>query len=128
MYWLYFALWMLVGIVKPIRKDQKGIVWTALGKLPPFRNISREAPLGRAMRFLILWTILFVVTSIIFSAMGMGYEQQAIIRVILFILIELDDFVNGDDDDKKRRWEAVKNKIKWLWTPQMEPAGVKVGS
>lgn len=39
---------------------------------------------------------------------------------IIVIVLYMDDYFFGDDDQWKRRWEATKNKIKWLWTPQME--------
>lgn len=32
----------------------------------------------------------------------------------IFIALYLDDYMTGDDDQWKRRWEAVRNKVKWL--------------
>lgn len=36
----------------------------------------------------------------------------------------LDDYVNGDDEQRKKRWEFVKNKVKWLMElPKPAPQG-----
>lgn len=38
-------------------------------------------------------------------------------------LLHGDDLITGGDDDKwKKRWSTLKNKVKWQWTPAMEPA------
>lgn len=39
---------------------------------------------------------------------------------IVVIVLYMDDYLFGDDDQWKRRWEATKNKVRWLWTPQMD--------
>jgi len=40
----------------------------------------------------------------------------------------LDDYLNGDDDSWKKRWEGVKNKIKWLMELPPKPAEGQVQS
>lgn len=50
---------------------------------------------------------------------------DAIYWAVLLLQV-LDDYWNGDDDQRKKRWEAAKNKIKWLMElPQAQPVRVK---
>lgn len=43
---------------------------------------------------------------------------------LALLALWLDDWFTGDDDERKRRWEAVKNKVKWLMVlPRPVPQG-----
>jgi hypothetical protein len=100
--WLpYMILWLVVMMAVPVRKHQKGIAWTFLRKIPPWRLIRGMEPFQCFVRFMLL------VYSIVW-----WLPTEAVFSV--YILLEMDDYLNGDDDDRKRRWEGVKNKVKWL--------------
>lgn len=103
----YVALvWIL-----PLRKIQNGYFWRGVRKLLPGRWGSRD-PIVVVVRHLVSYfgwygVCLFVLPDPWFEAVFFP----------ALIVIGLDDLYNGDDDDRKRRWESLKNKVKWLWLP-----------
>lgn len=128
--WGWFMLWILVRIVKPTRKDQKGYTWRLLKKLSPWSliKVDNSDALGSIFRRTFRWLIMYIFVALLTALVFDGHMEE-ITRYMILILIELDDYVNGDDDDRKRRWDWVKNKIKWkMELPQPVPAGSKIGS
>lgn len=65
--------------------------------------------------FLLTWITLDWVT---------GYDFVFFYAAWLAALFA-DDLLTADDDLKKK-WDSVKNKVKWLWTPAMEPVKVRL--
>lgn len=127
----YFIVWFVVMMMVPPRKHQRGYIWRLLRKLPPWVFIRGEfnprefRTLFRTwLRFIILaWALLGVL-----SVIGVSGGLHGALFYTTLTVIELDDLYNGDDEDRKRRWEGVKNKVKWLWTPAMEPARLGGGA
>lgn len=67
------------------------------------------------------WILLFGLPLVGFDPGGGYFFLAYIIRIF-------DDILNGEDDAWKKRWDSVKNKVKWKWTPAMEPASTRLGS
>lgn len=107
--WLWFALWLVVDIAVPQRRLCRGYVSRLLAKvIPPKRWWYPKGRFHHGLYRNIIWWLLCGVLNQLVARQ---------FRDILFwgglILLYLDDYVNGDDDDPKKRWEGVKNKIKW---------------
>ena len=66
-------------------------------------------------------------------AMLLYFSLQLLVRFkydggfifIAYMIRIVDDVLNGEDDIWKKRYKTLKNKVKWLWTPAMEPAKIK---
>lgn len=118
--WFILVIW--ADLAYPMRKD-KGYIMRIVFRLTNWFNRSPE----RGIRWM-LWE-LFTFVAVMYCI------YLPINAALLFLSIDLeggaawlplyikiaDDILNGEDNWKKR-WQATKNKVKWLWTPAMEPA------
>lgn len=99
----YFARYVLRRFIPPKR-------WWDLG---PFANNYR------------FWIWLGIDSIINLAVLGNANNQVLdLVFWSVYIVWMLDDYINGDDDPKER-WEAAKNKVKWLWTPVQENHPIK---
>lgn len=56
-------------------------------------------------------------------------HDLGIFYYLVICALYLDDYFTGDDDDMKKKWQEVRNKIKWkMKLPAPAPAGSRVGS
>lgn len=117
--WVWFIVYVGVQVFVPHRRHQRGYVWTLLRRLPPWRWVPGWTVLRCWLRHAMLWTLAFV-----------GYwlllPDWALLHALYLsaILVELDDYVNGGDDDRRKRREWACNKIRWLMElPAPRPAG-----
>ncbi len=119
----YYFLWIIAMNVVPERKKQNGYIWRGL-RATMFRWILSQKPPKQMMRrFLTFSFALWAITEPFLNEPISGS-----LFYTLLIVMELDDYLNGDDDDRKKRWEAVKNKIKWLMDLPPKPAEGQVQS
>lgn len=97
------------------RRLCKGVItraWRKVVRVNPFGAFGPAA-----------WRVIFQYCPLIPVTMFLLGEPYAYrIQMLWLIALYLDDWLFGDDDANKRRKEALKNKVKWLWTPSMEPA------
>lgn len=118
--WAGFAwcgIYILMVVVIPSKKKGNGYItrWLRKWMRPRFLWESpRDAFHSRYMYWLII-TLGPLLASVIRS------DVYRLIFWPVVIGLCLDDYLNGDDELKKKLHELV-NKVKWLWTPQMEPA------
>lgn len=95
--------------------------WTVL------RQVKRGVPLQRiriivpSMFRVLQLLILFVVT--VPSDFVAPFLISHLIFWIPYISLYVDDLLTLIDKDKwKKRWDSVKNKVKWKWLPQPMPS------
>lgn len=123
---VWWVLYFMALFFVPKAKVHKGYGWSFLRRwIYPWKWIPAVYPdwreplhsLGRLLALgCLLWPLAF------FQDEGWVWFYLAI------IVLALDDYVNGDDDDRKKRHEWVKNKIKWLMQLPAPPQEVKVRS
>lgn len=66
-----------------------------------------------ACKLVRLFDLLFVVVVNVVMALGLHTPYWWVPWVPLVVL-NVDDLVTGDDDDRwRRRWQAVKNRVRW---------------
>jgi hypothetical protein len=118
--WSWVLLWFIAALPVPKRKQQRGYAWRLLRRLPPWRWVNGEGFLRQLLRFMLLVTLLW-------GAIGPFLSDPLDVAAIYSILIvmELDDYLNGDDDDRKRRREWARNKIRWLMDLPKQPQEVR---
>lgn len=108
---IYMVIFIAFVVVNSILdRHQKGYVWRIVKRIPPWRNMAYPVPGG-----LLLVGVLFTLEISIHLA-GASWTTASTLYWLSLIGIELDDFLNGDEDKRRRRREWVKNKVKWLKT------------
>lgn len=114
--------------VVPFPKVQNGYGWRALRRTA-FRRMSGMDGSTKAMRHLILFGATYLpFLVLVFVSPGVGVWGCAGVVLLIDALL-VDDLLNGDDEQRKKRWDAVRNKIKWrMELPAPVPAGSRVGS
>lgn len=122
-YWLYYLLWIVVDFAVPRRKEQKGYIWRAV-RATLFRwFFIKKPPEQLFRRFMVFSAIVYYGVLL---QLPLSDFQTGALFFAFFTVLALDDYLNGDDDDRKKRWDWVRNKIRWLMElpakPQEEPA------
>lgn len=101
--------WATIWIV-PTERLCKGLFTRyVLKRLPPKRWWTPGST-GHMYRYMLWWGITIVLE---YGYPRFGVKTWALLFWGPVILVVLDDYFFGDDDAWKRRWEGVKNKIKW---------------
>lgn len=117
---MYFA-WVMSGIFVQWFMDSffgkrvgKGLISRLLAKLRVFGKRPFEASRwwGRRIRQLLaMYATLFALY------IGPWFDTDDLtpcyVFWAVFIILYLDDYLFGDDDNFKRFWEGVRNRIKW---------------
>lgn len=125
--WTVLMLFCIVHIMLFPERNMKGYIGRYLRKL--VRRLWGEAELtfGYFGRYFVLLMFAANVMAVPYYLalwwLGIGKdpdERYGMAITIAMVVWAVDDHINGDDDNRKRRWESVKNKVKWLWTPDME--------
>lgn len=121
--WLQGFVWLLlywstVWIV-PYKRLCRGLFTRfVLKRVVPPRRIWNNGGVGHSYRYM-LWLGMTLILQY-----GLGVLNTKAWNPIFWaplILVLLDDYIFGDDDAWKRRWEGVKNKIKWQMELPPEP-------
>ena len=123
----WFLLYLLCCFMVPNRKLQRGYIWRTLRKLPPFRRWPRDDLWHQFLRFQVVFVFWFTLIDII-SPGGIGNQRHPLHNLIswgFFIVLMLDDYVNGDDDNIRRLFKWAKNKIKWAMELPPVPTEVR---
>ena len=123
-YWPYYFLWFFVEMFLPDRKAQKGYIWRAV-RVTLFRYFWKMKPPKQMFRrFVIFSLFIWYIIEIFVPASEL---KRSCLFFAFLTVVSLDDYLNGDDDDRKKRWDIVRNKIKWRMElppqPQEETAG-----
>lgn len=120
--WLLISIWLQAVFPKRydngyIARFQKKIVTFVVGP----KQFSLRWFGFDLLVFVVLMTPIGIAIGKLLALVGFEEldDKGAWIALLLRLL---DDYLNGEDDGWKKRWEAVKNKVKWKWTPAMEPA------
>lgn len=134
MYWALMGAWVMICLwvasVYPQRVN-KGYISRAHMRIA--RKIYKRPaePTWRYIGcwligfFVVMWSLTLVLVFVV-SMMGLSVAHGEF--WIVAIIREFDDVLNGEDDAWKKRWDSVKNKVKWKWTPAMEPVRNHLGS
>ena len=123
--WLIMLFWAF--IVYPQRYNK--------GYIARFQRRATKAVAGPPIatwKWLLTDLIAFIVIMLSL-AMLLYFSLQLLVRFkydggfifIAYMIRIVDDVLNGEDDIWKKRYKTLKNKVKWLWTPAMEPAKIK---
>lgn len=122
--WVWLAIYITAIIMVPIRKEHKGYGWSFLRKTV-FRLIPHVYPdqrqlMHQIIRFLIVYVALYVVAQFVMD------DNEFILPYTVIIVLCMDDYLNGDDDTKRKQREWARNKIKWLMELPSPPQEAKV--
>ena len=106
-------MWMVLGVCVQLfvggvfpKRLGRGLLTKPMWTWPLLRAKSPSAV--RLKQLVVLWVIEFTLD------MGTGIDDLLLTAGFWFLVIVLylDDYLFGDDDGK-RRWDWVRNKIKW---------------
>lgn len=113
-WWTVLALWAVYWMalwILPASKMGNGYTGRIL-----FRWVHRRN--RYIVRFMCWWGVSLVVSFLWHRPFAFSITFWPV--AIGFIA---DDYYFGDDDERKKRWDAVKNKIKWLMDLPKQPEG-----
>jgi len=109
------------GKILTVPVQKRLVAWAIRKKRLFWLIVSAD---GKAFRILQIFALLFVFI-LLFCATPV-HRSAGHVYFIAFVALYLDDLITADTDKWKRWWEGAKNKVKWLWTPQMEPVPIPI--
>lgn len=119
----WFALMLWQQLVYPQRTNKgyigRFITWVVTKIVGPKTRTWRWFLTDVAVFVVVLSPPAILLDFVVESFIDVEFEGSAFILMMVKVL---DDVLNGEDDGWKKRFLAVKNKIKWLWTPAMDTA------
>lgn len=97
---------------------------------------ARKNPMKAERRFVLVVKTFRIIQLVLCMAItyplvfaGVGGETPIDVYWCWVIVLFGDDLLTGGPRDRwKRRWEKLKNAVKWKWLPSMEPHPIRVPS
>lgn len=108
-FYFWLSLLLISMLAVPDSKEQRGYIWRVVRKIPPWRYIRGSSHDARFARFMLL----AIFSAVFWHSVGLRGDRPWQATYATLIVLYVDDYVNGGDDDHRKLYEWARNKIKW---------------